>query len=195
MRSSGVLPPRETAERLIRIFELEKAVYELGYELAHRPDWVGIPVAGILRLLDAEVRAGPPRGGPGRAGARRAPRLGAERRARRGRRHRPRARRRRRVLRRAPSSSRASDYGFSLDGGEPLRRPLLAVAAARAARPLARARHVRVRVDARTPVAVPLSELVHLRAARRHVHARGHVRRGGGAAAASWRSSASPRSS
>ena len=34
MRSSGVLPPRETAERLIRIFELEKAVYELGYELA-----------------------------------------------------------------------------------------------------------------------------------------------------------------
>jgi predicted trehalose synthase len=47
-----VLPPRETAERLIRIFELEKAVYELGYELEHRPDWVGIPVAGILRLLE-----------------------------------------------------------------------------------------------------------------------------------------------
>jgi maltokinase len=54
MRSSGVLPPRETAERLIRIFELEKAVYELGYELAHRPDWVWIPVAGIQKLLEAE---------------------------------------------------------------------------------------------------------------------------------------------
>ena len=54
MRSSGVLPPRETAERLIGIFELEKAVYELGYELAHRPDWVPIPVSGILRLLEAE---------------------------------------------------------------------------------------------------------------------------------------------
>jgi trehalose synthase-fused probable maltokinase len=39
-RTSGVLPPRETALRLIAIFELEKAVYELGYELAHRPDWV-----------------------------------------------------------------------------------------------------------------------------------------------------------
>jgi trehalose synthase-fused probable maltokinase len=51
MRPTGVLPPRETAERLIRIFELEKAVYELGYELEHRPDWVAIPVAGIVRLL------------------------------------------------------------------------------------------------------------------------------------------------
>jgi trehalose synthase-fused probable maltokinase len=54
MRSSGVLPPRENAERLIRIFELEKAVYELAYELTHRPDWVAVPVAGIVRLLEEE---------------------------------------------------------------------------------------------------------------------------------------------
>ena len=33
-------------ERLLRIFELEKAVYELRYELNNRPDWVRIPVAG-----------------------------------------------------------------------------------------------------------------------------------------------------
>jgi maltokinase len=52
MRSTGVLPPRETAARLLRIFELEKAVYELGYEIAHRPDWVDIPVAGIVELLE-----------------------------------------------------------------------------------------------------------------------------------------------
>lgn len=37
---------------LLRLFELEKAVYEIGYELAHRPDWVGVPVAGLRRLLD-----------------------------------------------------------------------------------------------------------------------------------------------
>jgi trehalose synthase-fused probable maltokinase len=54
-RPSGVLPPRETALRLIAIFELEKAVYELGYELAHRPDWVWIPVAGIQRLLEEGI--------------------------------------------------------------------------------------------------------------------------------------------
>jgi trehalose synthase-fused probable maltokinase len=39
-------------ERLLAVFELEKAVYELRYEIQNRPDWVGIPVAGILRLLD-----------------------------------------------------------------------------------------------------------------------------------------------
>ena len=38
----------------LAVFELEKAVYELRYELNNRPDWVAIPVAGIVRLLDSE---------------------------------------------------------------------------------------------------------------------------------------------
>ena len=41
-----------TVERLLTVFELEKAVYELQYELHNRPDWVAIPVAGILRMLE-----------------------------------------------------------------------------------------------------------------------------------------------
>jgi maltokinase len=41
-------------QKLLEIFELEKAVYELRYEVNNRPDWVGIPVAGILRLLEEE---------------------------------------------------------------------------------------------------------------------------------------------
>ena len=44
----------ESRHRLLSVFELEKAVYELRYELNNRPDWVGIPVAGILRLLESE---------------------------------------------------------------------------------------------------------------------------------------------
>jgi trehalose synthase-fused probable maltokinase len=52
VQGSGLLPPREATERLLRIFELEKAVYELRYELAHRPEWVSVPVAGIVRLLE-----------------------------------------------------------------------------------------------------------------------------------------------
>ncbi len=50
---SVLLPPSEAPTRtMLSIFELEKAVYELRYELNNRPDWVGIPVAGIARLLE-----------------------------------------------------------------------------------------------------------------------------------------------
>jgi trehalose synthase-fused probable maltokinase len=52
-----LLPPGQQAtSRLLAVFEMEKAVYELRYELNNRPDWVGIPVAGIVRLLDEEVQ-------------------------------------------------------------------------------------------------------------------------------------------
>src|SRR5215207_8332894 len=53
---STLLPPGQQAfDQLLAVFELEKAVYELRYELNNRPDWVGIPVAGILRLLDSDL--------------------------------------------------------------------------------------------------------------------------------------------
>ena len=44
-------------ETLLSLFELEKAVYELRYELDNRPGWVGVPVAGIARLLEQPVSA------------------------------------------------------------------------------------------------------------------------------------------
>jgi predicted trehalose synthase len=50
---ASLLPPGEEAMvRLLAIFELEKAVYELRYELDNRPDWLSIPAAGIVRLLE-----------------------------------------------------------------------------------------------------------------------------------------------
>ncbi len=52
----SLLPPAQGATRtLLTVFELEKAVYELRYELDNRPDWVAIPVAGIARLLEEPV--------------------------------------------------------------------------------------------------------------------------------------------
>jgi maltose alpha-D-glucosyltransferase/alpha-amylase len=37
--------------RLLELYILDKAVYELHYELNNRPDWVGIPLSGMLRIL------------------------------------------------------------------------------------------------------------------------------------------------
>ena len=45
---------REQLDLLLQAFVLDKAFYELAYELNNRPEWVGIPVAGILRLLETE---------------------------------------------------------------------------------------------------------------------------------------------
>ncbi len=54
----ALLPAGNAAtERLLRVFELEKAAYELRYELDNRPDWVGVPVAGIERLMKAATEA------------------------------------------------------------------------------------------------------------------------------------------
>ena len=47
------LPP--TADEIARLLfahRLDKAVYELGYEIDHRPDWVGTPTRGILEMVE-----------------------------------------------------------------------------------------------------------------------------------------------
>jgi len=41
----------DIVKKMLALFKLEKAVYELCYELNNRPDWVGIPVAGIQSCL------------------------------------------------------------------------------------------------------------------------------------------------
>jgi len=39
------------AEQLLNFFLLEKAFYEIEYELAHRPDWLRVPLTGVIRIL------------------------------------------------------------------------------------------------------------------------------------------------
>jgi trehalose synthase-fused probable maltokinase len=50
--------PRDLAavDILRRAFLIDKATYELGYELNNRPDWLPIPLAGLLRLLGRSRR-------------------------------------------------------------------------------------------------------------------------------------------
>lgn len=50
--SGGFLPSRdEDLQTLLKAYLLEKALYELGYELNNRPTWVRIPLEGILQLM------------------------------------------------------------------------------------------------------------------------------------------------
>ena len=53
--------PRSTqaADRLLDFFLLEKAFYEIEYELAHRPDWLRVPLAGTWRILSRSEVAAP----------------------------------------------------------------------------------------------------------------------------------------
>jgi trehalose synthase-fused probable maltokinase len=51
----SLVPSGAALDKLLAVFELEKAVYELRYELNHRPDWLRIPVEGIRRMLDEEL--------------------------------------------------------------------------------------------------------------------------------------------
>jgi maltose alpha-D-glucosyltransferase/alpha-amylase len=54
MATAVFLPAHADARaRWIRFFEIEKALYELDYELNNRPDWAHIPARALLRLLDA----------------------------------------------------------------------------------------------------------------------------------------------
>lgn len=48
VEGTPLLPSDGGALVLRRAFELSKAVYEVGYELGHRPEWVGIPLHFLL---------------------------------------------------------------------------------------------------------------------------------------------------
>ncbi|HEX4621390.1 MAG TPA: hypothetical protein VH208_07470, partial [Myxococcaceae bacterium] len=45
----SLLPPHDATEVLLRAFEIQKAIYEVRYELGHRPDWAGIPLRFLAR--------------------------------------------------------------------------------------------------------------------------------------------------
>jgi maltose alpha-D-glucosyltransferase/alpha-amylase len=52
-RQGSFLPrTQEELSALLDTYLLEKAIYELGYELNNRPDWIKLPLLGILSLME-----------------------------------------------------------------------------------------------------------------------------------------------
>ena len=52
--AAGLYPDEESFDAelpLLEMFELERALYELRYELEYRPDWVGLPLRVLAGLL------------------------------------------------------------------------------------------------------------------------------------------------
>jgi maltose alpha-D-glucosyltransferase/alpha-amylase len=49
--SARLVPDVVSWTAMLRGFVLDKALYELGYELNHRPEWVRIPLLGIRKLV------------------------------------------------------------------------------------------------------------------------------------------------
>ncbi len=52
-RAAHLYASLEDARPLLRLFELEKALYELRYELRNRPEWTSIPLATLLDFAGA----------------------------------------------------------------------------------------------------------------------------------------------
>lgn len=62
-KGASFIPDSEQELRImLRTYLMEKAVYELGYELNNRPEWIAIPLRGIESLLN-EIREGSSGGG------------------------------------------------------------------------------------------------------------------------------------
>ena len=69
-KQSELATDRATALALVRFFSIEKALYEVMYELANRPTWLAIPLRSVLALIDQPTEAfAPPADDPRQAHA------------------------------------------------------------------------------------------------------------------------------
>jgi maltose alpha-D-glucosyltransferase / alpha-amylase len=51
-QGSRLVPPNDAdLAMVLEFFLLEKCVYEISYELNNRPDWLEIPLRGLLELM------------------------------------------------------------------------------------------------------------------------------------------------
>jgi maltose alpha-D-glucosyltransferase / alpha-amylase len=57
VKGFGLLPSNaEDLSLLLNLLIVDKAFYEVSYELNNRPDWIGTPLEGLLQIMSEEVR-------------------------------------------------------------------------------------------------------------------------------------------
>jgi maltose alpha-D-glucosyltransferase / alpha-amylase len=57
-RDCGLYGPFAEVRGLIELFELEKALYELRYEVGNRPGWINVPLQGVMTMCGLEPKPG-----------------------------------------------------------------------------------------------------------------------------------------
>jgi maltose alpha-D-glucosyltransferase/alpha-amylase len=50
--ASGLFESFADVAGLLQLFELEKVLYELRYELGNRPDWIQVPLSGLFAMME-----------------------------------------------------------------------------------------------------------------------------------------------
>jgi len=51
---SSLIGNQKEFHRMLHFFLIEKMIYEIEYEIGHRPDWIDIPLAGMLEFLQKD---------------------------------------------------------------------------------------------------------------------------------------------
>jgi maltose alpha-D-glucosyltransferase / alpha-amylase len=50
--TGGLYESLDAVRPLLQLFEIEKALYEVRYELGNRPDWAGIPLRSLIAFAE-----------------------------------------------------------------------------------------------------------------------------------------------
>jgi maltose alpha-D-glucosyltransferase/alpha-amylase len=57
LQGQGIIPSDPyQLQRLLELYELEKVLYEIEYELKSRPQWLWIPVTGLGQFIGREAK-------------------------------------------------------------------------------------------------------------------------------------------
>ena len=55
VKGQEFIPKKKRIDTILQLYLLEKSIYEVGYELNNRPDWIGIPLQGVKHFISSYI--------------------------------------------------------------------------------------------------------------------------------------------